>query len=416
MIRIGIVGCGRILNAHLQGYKKLRELGVDNFRITALVARQEDDARMFLRRGEGPRPRPPVLPPETGDPLAAPHTYLNDFQDDIDVPVYTDYSEMLADDVVDAVNDFTTLALHHQIAEEALLKGKHLLAQKPLAISVKAAMRMVDLAAMKGLTLGTFENVRQGKFTRAAGWAVHSGLIGDPQMALMGSLGGVWSPDIVTAETPWRHDKLRAGGGGSIDIGVHQFHLLRYVFGEVDWVSAVARTFEPTRYRRDGDGNVIETVPANVDDTYLATVGFENDAIGQLLWSWAGHGDPLEVPGAPAFYGSEGSIVGGQLVSDSGLRTPLIDHFEADLTTDECEFFFPLGLTDPFAIQQLDWLRGIEEGRDPETSGREGLYDLACAFAMLESSTLKRQVSLMEVLSGVANAYQAEIDAFYGLG
>ena len=61
MIRIGIVGCGRILNAHLQGYKKLRELGVDNFRITALAARQEDDARMFVRRGEGPPPRPPVL-------------------------------------------------------------------------------------------------------------------------------------------------------------------------------------------------------------------------------------------------------------------------------------------------------------------------------------------------------------------
>ena len=83
---------------------------------------------------------------------------------------------------------------------------------------------------------------------------------------------------------------------------------------------------------------------------------------------------------------------------------------------DEREAFFPLGLIDPFAIQQLDWLQGIEQGRDPETSGREGLYDLACAFAMLESSTLKQQVSLMEVLSGLTNAYQAEIDAFYGLG
>ena len=416
MIRIGIIGCGRILNAHLQGYKKLRELGVNNFRITALAARQEDDARMFVRRGEGPPPRPPVLAPETGDPLAAPHTYLSDFQDDADVAVYTDYAQMLADDVVDAVNDFTTLALHHQIAEVALLGNKHLLTQKPLAVSVKAAMRMVDLAAMKGLTLGTFENVRQSKFTRAAGWAVDSGLIGDPQMALLGSLGGIWSPDIVVAETPWRHDKLRAGGGGSIDIGVHQFHLLRYVFGEVDWVSAVARTFEPTRYRRDADGKVIEAVQSNVDDTYLATAGFENDAIGQLLFSWAGHGDELAVPGAPAFYGSQGSIIGGQLVSDSGLREPLIDYFEANMTAEERDTFFPLGLTDPFAIQQLDWLRAIDEGRDPETSGREGLYDLACAFAMLESSALKRQVTLMEVLSGAANAYQAEIDAFYGVG
>ena len=39
MIRIAIVGCGRILNAHLQGFKALREAGIDNFRITALVSR-----------------------------------------------------------------------------------------------------------------------------------------------------------------------------------------------------------------------------------------------------------------------------------------------------------------------------------------------------------------------------------------
>ena len=44
MIRIGIVGCGRILNAHLQGYRQLMEAGFDNFRITALCARQEADA------------------------------------------------------------------------------------------------------------------------------------------------------------------------------------------------------------------------------------------------------------------------------------------------------------------------------------------------------------------------------------
>ena len=136
MINIAIVGCGRILNAHLQGYKKLREAGFDNFRITALVARQREDALMFLRRGEGPTPRPPVLAPETGDPLAAPHTYLSDFQDDVDVKVFTDYRQMLAEADVNAVNDFTTLALHHQVGEESLKLGKHLLTQKPLAIVV----------------------------------------------------------------------------------------------------------------------------------------------------------------------------------------------------------------------------------------------------------------------------------------
>ncbi len=415
MIRIGIVGMGRILNAHLQGYAKLRAAGVDTFRITALVARRAEDAEMFRVRGQGPAPRPPVLPPESGDPLAAPHTYVSDFQDDVEVQTYTDYRAMLDAGVVDAVNDFTTLALHHQVAEAAFQAGAHLLTQKPLAISVKAARRMVDQARAQGLTLGTFENVRQGRFTRAAGWAVQRGEIGAPQMAIAGSIGGLWSPDRIVAETPWRHRKLEGGGGGSIDIGVHQFHLLRYVFGEVAWVGAVARTFEPDRAHRDATGAVVDRVRADVDDTYLAAVGFENEAIGQLLWSWAGRGKPLEIPGAPAFYGSAGAIVGGLLTDERGRETPLLDYFEANLTPDERERFFPLGLTDPYAIQQLDWLQAIEAGRDPETSGEEGLRDLACAFAMLESPLARRQVTLAEVLAGDVAAYQAEIDAHYGL-
>jgi predicted dehydrogenase len=415
VIRIGIVGCGRILNAHLQGYMKLRQAGVDNFRITALVARKEDDARMFVRRGEGPPPRPPVAPPESGDPLAAPHTYLSDFQDDVDVRVYTDYREMVADGVVDAINDYTTLAPHHQIAEAAFAHDKHLLTQKPLAISVAAARKMVDEAAARKLTFGIFEAVRQSKATRANAWAVQKGLIGAPQIAVTGSLGGLWSPDKVVADTPWRHDKLLGGGGGSIDIGVHMFHRLRTVLGEVAWVSGVARTFEPVRHRRDAAGNIIETVHANVDDTFLAVAGFENDAIAQMLWSWAGHGPALNIPNTPAIYGSAGCIYGDQLIDDKGNRTLLLDYFDQQMTADERERFFPHGLTDVFALNQLDWLRAIERGVDPETSGREGLHDLACAFGVLESSVLKRQVTLAEVLSGETSAYQAEIDEHYGL-
>src|SRR4051812_30813128 len=193
MIRIGIVGCGRILNAHLQGYKQLRELGIDTFRITALCARREEDALMFRRRGAGPPPRPPVLDPSTGDPLAAPHTYLSDFQDDVDVEVYTDYRDLIASGEVDAINDFTTLALHHQVGLASLEAGKHLLSQKPLAISVRAAKKMVDLAHERSLSFGVFENVRQSAGTRAMSWAIRNGLIGEVQLAIMGSLGGFWS-------------------------------------------------------------------------------------------------------------------------------------------------------------------------------------------------------------------------------
>lgn len=420
MVRIGIVGCGRILNAHLQGYRLLREAGIDDFRITALCARKEDDALMFRKRGEGPTPRAAVLAPETGDPLAAPHIYLDEFQPDTDVAVFTDYREMIAAGVVDAVNDFTTLSMHHQIGAAAFDAGLHLLVQKPLAISVAAGRLLVERAKAEGLTLGLFENVRQSAGTRAAAWAIRQGLIGDLQLALLGGIGGLWSPDKIVGETPWRHRKLEGAGGGAIDIGVHVMHMIRYICGEVAAVSGTVRTFEPMRYLY-GNPAAGPAVEANVDDTYLATVTCEGGALAQLMWSWGGHGEETGIPGAPVFYGSEGCIKGGEIISDSGSRSNLQDTFWAEADPALLDVQFPkvgpneTRLTDPFAIQQYDWLDAIARGGQPETDGEEGLRDLAAAFGMIESSLLKRTVTLAELLSGEVKGYQQEIDDHFGL-
>ena len=415
MLRIGIVGCGRILNAHLQGYLKLRQLGIDNFRITALCARNKDDALMFRKRGEGPVPRPPVLDPSTGDPLAAPHTYVSDLHDDVDVAVFTDYRDLIASGKVDAINDTSTLALHHQVGLAAFDAGLHLLTQKPLAISVQAAKLMVERARAKHLTFGVFENVRQAKDVRAAAWAVRQGYIGEPQVSVSGSLGGLWSPDRVVADTPWRHQKLLGGGGGAIDIGVHQMHYQRYVVGEIESVSATARTLVPTRHQRDAQGNILSSIQADVDDTYFATLAFERGAIGQLWWSWALDQHSFGMDSGAGVLGNAGAIRNGEIWTNTGERQPLRETFEKELSAIEREQFFPLGLTDAYAIQNLDWLRAIERGGDPETSGEEGLRDLACAFAILESSALERTVTQAEMLAGTADIYQSEINQHFDL-
>jgi predicted dehydrogenase len=305
--------------------------------------------------------------------------------------------------------------LHHQVAFAAFDAGLHLLTQKPLAISVRAAKMMVEQARAKGLTFGVFENVRQAQGVRAAAWAVRSGLIGEPLISVSGSLGGFWSPDKVVAETPWRHQKLLGGGGGSIDIGVHQMHWQRYVVGEIAAVSAIARAFAPDRVLRDKTGNLLQTVRADVDDTYFATLEFVHGAIGQLWWSWALSPEGVGVEGGAAVLGERGAIRNGQIWTEGGAKLPLVDTFQREITAGEREQFFPLGLDDAYAIQNLDWLRAIENKRDPETSGEEGLRDLACAFAILESSALGRRVTQDEMLAGVADAYQREIDEHYGL-
>lgn len=414
MIRIGIVGCGRILNAHLQGFLRLREKGIDDFRITALVARQESDAWMFHTRGQGPAPRPSVLPRDSGDPLAAPHTYLSDFQPDTQVHVYTDYRRMIDEQTVDAMLDLTPVFLHHQIGLTALDAGLHLLTQKPLAVSVRAGRAMVERARQKKLTMGTFENARYRPQIRAVRWAFETGLLGTPQMAVMGSVGGRWSPDRIVAQTPWRHLKRQAGGGGSIDIGVHQMDQLRSVMGEVAGVQAMVRTFEPNRVWCDESGQVTDRVLTEVDDTFFAGVNFVNGAIGQILWSWAGRGEPLNIPDGPAFFGSRGCVLGDRLIADN-VREPLVDWFQRALDAEHRAKFFPLGLTDPYSVLTLQWLEQMKGREGFEKAGEEGLRDLAAAFAILESGQAGRTVTLDEVLTGKVDAYQRAIDGHYGL-
>jgi predicted dehydrogenase len=414
-IRIGIVGCGRILPAHLRGYRLLRAAGVDDFRITALVARRPEDAHMFRKRGEGPPPRPPVSR-DPADPLAAPHLYVSDFQPEEEAAVYPAVEDLLAADAVDAVDITATLPVHHTAGLACLAAGKHALIQKPLAITVRAARLLTEEAARRGLTLGVFENVRTAEPVRLARWLVERGDLGRVQMAASVSIGTAeWSPDRVVADTPWRHNRLAAGGGAAIDLGVHLAHRLRYVVGEIERITALARVFEPERVRRDAAGAIVERVAADADDAFFALPEFAGGAVGTLAFTWAGHGAPTGLPEGLAVYGDRGCLKGTTLVRDGGETIEARALFDREADAAARERVSPLGLTDSFAILILDWLRAIRAGRQPETSGDEGVRDLAVAFAILESSAAGGPVRVADVLEGRVRAYQVPIDAHYGL-
>lgn len=419
MIRIGVIGCGRIVNAHLQGFRVLRERGLGEFRITAFAARpgKIDDARQFCRRGwVAPRTFHPPRGPRSVDPLLAPYTPVSDFQDDIEARPYEDYRRMLADDVCDAVLDTTSVFAHHQVTCDALEAGKHVLVQKPMAISVKAARRMCERAEANGRVLAVVEVARYADKTRAQKWAFESGLLGEPQLGFVGAVGGRWSPDRICADTPWRHLKLQAGGGPAIDLGPHFFDEMRYLFGEVIEVTGVTCMVETRRHRRDERGGIVESVEPDVDDTFTAVVRFASGARATIFWSWGGHGEGTGIAGGPVYYGSRGSIKGGTLALDDGTRGDLIERFRAEADPAMLDRWFPSGGQDAFALNQYDWLRAIAEpGHTCETDGREGLMDLAASFAILESSHARRTVTFEEVLSGQLDASQRPINEHYGL-
>jgi predicted dehydrogenase len=411
-IRLGVVGCARILPAHLRALATLRGLGIDRVRITALCARRLDDAVMFRKRGEGPAPR---LPASTNpdDGLGAPHMYVSDLHPDVLPEVFDDWRDMLDRDVVDAVLILTTVGTHHQIALDALRAGKHVLVEKPLAISVRAARLIVDEASVHGLVAGVAETQRYSERSRSLRWVLEQGLVGNPQLWLSGGIGGEWSPDRVVAHTPWRHRKLEAGGGPAIDHGVHLMHQIRYLMGDLDEVSALTRTWEPTRIDRM-PGRPDEEIVNELEDVYLAQFRFVSGAIGSTFSGWGGHGTQAGIDG-PIVYASAGCIKGDDVFGDEGPLGRAGDLLAANADAGLQESLFPSGLRDPFALELLDFIRAVDAGTDTEVSATEGLADLASAYAILESSAAGTPVSVEDVASGAVSLYQDEIDAHYGL-
>ena len=416
-IRIGVIGCARILNAHLRGFRILQEAGFgDLFEITALCARKEDDALRFRKRGEGPGPRPdPIETP--GDPLNAPHMYIDDDLHPGTPPaVYTDYRAMLKEGPIDAVVVYTGHDNHHTIAVEALRAGKHVAVEKAMAITVKAAQQMCEVANETGRVLSVDENVYFGQATQAAKWVVEQGMIGDVQMIFRGIIGfPSHRPDLATARTAWRHSRLGAGGGVSIDLGVHLFNGIRHICGPVEAVSATWRVLESTRVlMTDDDSAVAEEIPNEVDDAFFANFRLENGALGHAAVARSAHGRRIGVPGGTNIWGSGGSLSDGNYYTDEGQSGSAVGRFKRN-DLPRFEAAFPNGISDAYALEQLDWLQAIDEGRPAKMTGEEGTIDLALAYAILESGLLKREVTLDEVLSGGVDAYQRPINDHYGL-
>jgi predicted dehydrogenase len=409
-IRIGLVGAGRIVPAHLRGFQLLRQAGISNFRIAGITSRTRRDAESFVRRDAGPRPRPPVSR-QPSDPLSVHDIFVSDFQPEADAEVYDSLEDMLAADAVDALDISATLHVHHAAALQGIRAGKHCMVQKPLAISVAAGRAMVQAAKQRRVALGVMENLRYAPSVRVARWLIDQGYLGAIQMIARWGIGTQeWSPDRVVADTPWRHQKLLGGGGASLDIGVHLLHELRYLAGPIATVSGVTRIFEPTRWHTSPDVRIT----CDVDDAFFATVGFESGAVGQLTFTWAGHGGPVSLPLGLVIYGSRGCLQGDTLILDDGSARSAAELFNAQVDAVTRETLFPFGLQDAFALAYLDFLRAIANGGDPEASDTEGLIDLAAAFAICESSTIGRPVTVDEVLDGSVAEYQAPIDRFYG--
>jgi len=99
------------------------------------------------------------------------------------------------------------------------------------------------------------------------------------------------------------------------------------------------------------------------------------------------------------------------LLGDGEPERELAKAFSEEADPAERDRFFPRGVTDGFALELLEFLNAIKEGRQPETSGEEGLKDMAPCLAILESSELGgTPVKVADVEMYRVEGYQRQIN------
>jgi len=133
---------------------------------------------------------------------------------------YADYHRLLADPRLDAVVIAVPPALHGEIVEAVCQAGKHILIEKPLAVSVAEARRMRDRIAASGVRCMIAHTLRFNTVVQALKAHI-------PQIAPLHSL--YLSQRFEPSPLAWLDCKATSGGGIVLHTGVHSFDLLRFL-------------------------------------------------------------------------------------------------------------------------------------------------------------------------------------------
>jgi predicted dehydrogenase len=191
-----------------------------------------------------------------------------------------DYREALADDSIDVVHNCTPNDLHAEVTAAALEAGKHVLAEKPLAMDSSETADLVERAAASGMVTGVCFNYRHYPLVAEAREMLADGRAGRPHL-----IRGGYLQDWLLSDTDWnwRLQSERSGASRAVgDIGSHWIDLIGHVTGS-PVASVYARTGRlhevrrrptgPTHtFDRGGSG---DTEPVTVDTEDFATILFE---------------------------------------------------------------------------------------------------------------------------------------------
>lgn len=187
-----------------------------------------------------------------------------------------DYRALLADPLIDAVHICTPNHTHFAIASDAIEAGKHVICEKPLAMTAAEAARLVALARSRGVVHATSYNLRFYPNVAQMRRLIATGEVGEV-LAVQGSYAQDWL--FYDTDYNWRLEPEVGGASRAVaDIGSHWCDLLEHVTGaRIQAVCAQLATFHPVRKKPK---QAIETYagkmlrPEDYEDRPIATEDF----------------------------------------------------------------------------------------------------------------------------------------------
>lgn len=270
---------------------------------------------------------------------------------------YDTVEAALADPTVDAVYISTTNEHHFSQTLAAAAAGKHVLCEKPLALTLDEARRMVEACRQAGVVMGTNHHLRNAASHRKLRELIQAGAIGKPLFARV--FHAVYLPPHLQG---WRITQPGAGGGVILDITVHDADTLRFVL-DAEPVSAVAMSTGGT-------------MAANaLEDGVMAVLQFDNGVMTQLHDAFTSRfaGTGLEV------HGTEGSLFARDVMTQRPVG-------QIVLRAAQGEREIPLEHENLYVRSLRAFHVAIRGEGQPAASGEDGVKSLATALAVLEAS------------------------------
>lgn len=336
-VRIALVGCGRISANHFEAIAK-----VDGLELSAVCDSVESRARAAGEQWQ--------------------------------VPWFTSYEKMLAEADCGAVAIATPSGLHPAHGIAAAKAGKHVISEKPMAITLASADALVKACDDAGVHLFVVKQNRLNATVQLVKRALDKGRFG--RLFLANTTVHWTRPQSYYDQAPWR-GTWEFDGGAFMNQASHYVDLMQWLVGPVE--SVIAKTATMAR-------------KIEAEDTGAAVLKFRNGALGVIEVTMLTY--PKNLEGSFTLIGEKGTVkVGGTAVNK-------IEHWSfADADPDDAEV--ERVNTEPPSVYGFghepyyrNVLRVIRGEAVPDTDGRGGRKSLELILGIYESAKTGREVPL----------------------